>query len=227
MRHERLGWLLALSIVAGCDWVTEVETEQSPRGAEAEPGSSEAAEARTAEEDTVGIRPSSNDRPTAADYQPPPPAEEAPGEGAGEEPAEPEDREPEDREPERDLSAELRELVGNPSSCLTDLSPSVTDVTVRVRASTSVTGIVTRSSVSGGGLSEGTRECVRRRLDGARFRSPVPEAPRDVLADLTLHRDSPPARAEGEGEGEDQARGTWRYGVFYPGGVPGEDDPEE
>ena len=212
---------MALSIVAGCDWVTEVETEQSPRGAEAEPGSSESAElANESPAATISPPPGGEDRPTAADYQPPPPGEEAAEEGAGQERAEPE-------EPERDLSAELRELVGNPSSCLTDLAPSVTDVTLRVRASTSVTGIVTRSSVTGSGLGEEARECVRSRLDGARFRSPVPDAPRDVTAELALHRDPPSEPAGGQDEGDDRARGTWRYGIFYPGGVPEEDDPDE
>ena len=219
MRRIRFGWLLALSLLAACDWVTDVGTEGAPRGA-TEPGMTAEGAAPTPAPGAPSLEPGASDvtRPRPSDYQPPTDGEEAAPAAAAEE-------SPEQDEPERDLSAELRNLVGDPSSCLTGLAPSVTDVTVRVSASTSVTGIVTRSSVSGSGLDDQARECVRQRLDRARFRSPVPGAPREVTAELTLHRDPPP-EPSGDQAGEDETRGTWRHGIFYPGGVPDEDSEE-
>lgn len=225
MRSKRLAWLLAFPLLVACDWVTEVDTEHDPRGFESEaPAAQGEAAPSDSQEPSLFEPPSSaGGRPLPSQYQPPPEdeaEEEAVAGGEAESPGQ------EPREPERDLSSELRDLVGNPASCLRDLDPSVTDVTLTVRASTSVTGIVTRSSVSGAGLGEDARECLRRRVEGKRFRSPVPGAPRDVTAELTLRRDPPPEPSGEAGDEAAQARGTWRYGIFYPGGVPEETSEE-
>lgn len=228
MASSRLAWLLAWLLVApvvGCDdWLYEVEKPSDPRGGElddpAQVDESAVEETRAREQaaaTAVGRDPARGEHVTLADAP-------EPEEPVAEEP--PTEPEPEPAEPERDLSAELRGMVGDPAGCLADVTRSVSDLTVTVRASTSVTGIVTRSSVGGAGLSESARECIRRRLDGARFRGPVPDAPREVTAELVLRRQPPPATPSDGRDADErgQTRGTWRYGIFYPGGAPEEEE---
>lgn len=218
-RLPRLLVCVAVLALAGCDWFTDVGGQSGPRGAAPEEPDEQAADEGSAAVDQPAadaVGSPAPDRPVLTDAPAPPePAVE---------PAAPDERQQTPREPERDLSAELRQLVGDPSDCLTGRQTPSAEVTLQIRASTSVTGIITRCSVSGAGLDDDARECVRGRLDGKTFRSPVPDAPREVTAELTLRRSEPPPA--NEGEQEDQPRGVWRYGVFYPGGAPpeGEDD---
>ncbi len=93
--------------------------------------------------------------------------------------------------PERDLPAELRERVGDPSSCLNDLDELPGEVTISVEATVVGTGVITRSYASGGGLPDQALGCVRRRLDGARLRAPIEGAPRTVRTTLVLRRREP------------------------------------
>jgi hypothetical protein len=97
------------------------------------------------------------------------------------------------REPERDLAAELRERVGDPSACLNALVDLPAEVSISIEATVTTTGIVTRSYARGAGVPDDALECVRRRLDTARLRAPIPNAPRNITTTLTLRRQPPPS----------------------------------
>lgn len=93
----------------------------------------------------------------------------------------------------RDLASELRERLGDPSACLRGVPDLPDEVTVIVDATVTTTGIVTRSYARSSGLPDEAIECIRRRLDGARLRAPVENAPRTISTQLTLRRQPPPA----------------------------------
>ncbi len=82
--------------------------------------------------------------------------------------------------PPRDLSAELRGLVGGPSGC-GDLGDQE-EVRLRASAVVTQTGIVTRARVSG--VPSAAADCFRRRIEAGRFRGPVEQ--RTVTAELVF-----------------------------------------
>lgn len=93
-------------------------------------------------------------------------------------------------ERERDLSDELRRLVGDPSPCIgeADLRGRVT---FSITAHVSTTGLVTRASVSAAGVPERVTECVRARVESSRFAADVPGAPRAVTASVAVEPPPP------------------------------------
>ena len=93
---------------------------------------------------------------------------------------------------ERDLSAELASLAGDPTSC-GDLGEPTAPITIRLTATVTSLGIITRSSASG--APSQVLECLRRRLRTARLRAPIPKAPRTIEAELRLEPVSATATA--------------------------------
>ena len=90
-------------------------------------------------------------------------------------------------EASRDMPAELRSAVGNPSSCFTDFSSDrATKIRLSVTASMSSSGLVTRASASGGGLSAKELSCVEDRVGRLRLRAPPDEKPRTVSTDIEI-----------------------------------------
>ena len=74
----------------------------------------------------------------------------------------------------RDLPAELRALIGDPSGCLTAEDRALTsDIVFEAEAHVIASGMVTRASVSSPVASQQASDCVARRLDAAYFRPPV------------------------------------------------------
>jgi hypothetical protein len=90
-----------------------------------------------------------------------------------------------------DREAELRALVGDPASCIPRSENPPAQLSISVSATVSVTGVVTRREVHGAGLSEDAIECIGARLDSARFRGPVENAPRTIRATLELRWQAP------------------------------------
>jgi hypothetical protein len=105
---------------------------------------------------------------------------------------------PPEREPTRDLPMELRELAGDPTRCLPEDRASLpASLTISITATATATGVVTRAEVTAQGLAEAGIACVRRAVEGGRFRAPVPDAPRTVQTTLVLNRAAPPAEGVG------------------------------
>lgn len=102
--------------------------------------------------------------------------------------------EPSDPEAKRNYEQELRALVGDPSGCITaeDAEAAPTQVTVHFAATVSSQGIITRVEASSTGLPERAIGCLTKRLDTARFKPVVEDAPRRVEATLTLGRQPKP-----------------------------------
>ena len=184
-RAVRVGGVALLALVvatSACDASESAPADPATRG----PGSGTApAAAAPAERGDPFVRPEDDPRPRIGSVEPPAtPAEAPPGEAAE---AAPEAQRP----PERDLSAELRTLAGDPSSCLSGISDLPDEIAITVEATVTATGVITRSYARGGGIPEDAVECVRRRLDGARMRAPIENAPRSVTAILELRRRAP------------------------------------
>jgi hypothetical protein len=99
--------------------------------------------------------------------------------------------------PKRDLAAELRTLVGDPSSCFAKRTagsgPST--LTLDVNATVTPSGMITRASVTGAGLDALESECLGALVMRARFRNPVDGAPRNVQASIELREQPKPAKA--------------------------------
>lgn len=112
--------------------------------------------------------------------------------------------------PERDYAAELRTLAGNPSSC-GELGPATSDITIRLTATVTSQGVVTRGSASGPVPAE-VQECLQRRIERGRFRAPVEDAPRHVSATLELEVAEAPSTTTVD-----------TTPMFEPVGVPGMD----
>jgi hypothetical protein len=110
--------------------------------------------------------------------------------------------------PERDYAAELRRIAGDPSSC-GELGPATADITIRLSATVTSQGVVTRGSASGPVPAE-VSACLKRRIERGRFRAPVEDAPRHVSASLELAVDEPPSTTTVDDTP-----------VFEPVGVPG------
>ncbi|MAQ13663.1 MAG: hypothetical protein CMN30_02585 [Sandaracinus sp.] len=116
-------------------------------------------------------------------------AEGAPAGGPGSAGATPEAEEEE--EETRDFAAELRTIAGDPRSC-GSLGEATGPITIRLLATTTSQGVVTRSSVSGN-IPAAVRTCLEARLSRGRFRAPVEEAPRTVSAEIRLEVEEPPS----------------------------------
>jgi len=178
-RRATAATLPLVAALLGCPLLEQPE-DRVPR-----PGSGEGTSARPSGGAASGDDPFDppEERPVA------PAGEPVTGGGAaGAEEAE--EAEEEAQEPERDLSAELRALVGDPVSCMDDVDPSELPerISVRVRAHVSTRGVVTRVTVSGTGLTGAARDCLSGRLSTARMRAPVPDAPRAVSTEIVVER---------------------------------------
>ncbi|NOY91050.1 MAG: hypothetical protein GXP55_07535, partial [Deltaproteobacteria bacterium] len=89
--------------------------------------------------------------------------------------------------PGRDLGAELRAALGNPSGCIPRGAANLPQhATLRVDAHVSVTGIVTRAYASTPGFPPEMASCLARRAEGLHLRGPIPDAPRVVHASLEI-----------------------------------------
>lgn len=86
--------------------------------------------------------------------------------------------------PERDFAAELRGIAGDPASC-GSLGPATAPITLRLSATVTSQGVVTRGSATGNVPSE-VEACLTRRIEHGRFRAPVEDAPRRVNAQIRL-----------------------------------------
>ncbi|MBO6934871.1 MAG: hypothetical protein JJ863_07845 [Deltaproteobacteria bacterium] len=86
--------------------------------------------------------------------------------------------------PERDFAAELRSIAGAPASC-GSLGPATGPITIRLSATVTSQGVVTRGSATGNVPAE-IEACLTSRIEHGRFRAPVEGAPRRVSAELRL-----------------------------------------
>ena len=131
-------------------------------------------------------RPAFSPRPQAP-FEAPPPPSPTPSEGGPE-------QAPTSPRALRDLSAELRSSLGDPSGCLVETAGtevrSQIDLVVTVQVVES--GRVTRAEVTGNTLSREELRCVRERAEQVSFRGPVPEAPRTVSTPIELRWQAAP-----------------------------------
>jgi hypothetical protein len=95
--------------------------------------------------------------------------------------------------PQRDLSAELQAMMGQPLTCLAGAAPAPT-VTVSVSTIVDAGGNVLRATASGPLTEEGLA-CMQARAAGVRFRAPVPRAPINVTARIAFRMTSPGTEA--------------------------------
>jgi hypothetical protein len=86
--------------------------------------------------------------------------------------------------PERDLDAELRQGLGDPLGCLSNVAALPSRIRMTFSAVVSLSGRVTRVEVTAPGLPDADLDCLRRRALAVRFREPVEEAPRAASATL-------------------------------------------
>lgn len=109
-----------------------------------------------------------------------------------EQPETPPEEQPTMEPPPPDREAELRALVGDPSSCIGRLENPPAEISIQVAATVSTSGVVTRYEVSGASLSDEARECIGNRLANARFSGPVEDAPRTIRATVIVRWQAPP-----------------------------------
>ena len=182
--------IAAVALVAilglGCDASQSAPAPEEERGAGGAAGAPAGSTGTPAKTGDLYAPPRDEQRARIGDAPPPQPAStEEPAatgeEGATEEP----------RAPERDLAAELRTLAGDPSSCLSAVADLPDAVSITLEATVTTSGVVTRSYARGPGIPDDAIECVRRRLDGARMRAPIENAPRTVTTTLELRRQTP------------------------------------
>jgi hypothetical protein len=97
---------------------------------------------------------------------------------------------PGESEKQRDLEAELEQLVGNPVGCMKPRSDQEGPGSIRISVEASVTenGVITRTYVSSPELSAEELECIDQRVAGSRFKAPVEEAPRTVRTVVEIRR---------------------------------------
>lgn len=95
---------------------------------------------------------------------------------------------------ERNLEIELQSLVGNPIGCLSPQSgaQAADKINLALEAYVTANGIVSRSSVKSSHLSNIELACIKKRIDSARFRAPIVDAPRAIRTTATLKRAIPP-----------------------------------
>jgi len=110
--------------------------------------------------------------------------------------------------PERDFAAELRSIAGNPASC-GSLGLATQPITIRLAATVTSQGVVTRGSASGNVPAE-IEACLTQRIEHGRFRAPVEEAPRRVSAEIRLEVAEAPSTTTVD-----------TTPMFEPVGVPG------
>lgn len=176
-------WAAALAVLLAAAGCGDDEEPRAPgrgmtRGAEPAPGAAAPATPTAGRDDPLGAPTDPRAGRVRLDQAPDPAAAEAqPGDG-------------EATAPGPDLSAELRRRVGDPSSCLRGLDDLPDEVTLRVSATVSTSGVITRSTVSGPVPSE-ARDCVTGRLSSARLTGPVEGAPRTVTTSVTVRRHGP------------------------------------
>ena len=109
---------------------------------------------------------------------------------------------------ERDLAAELRSIAGDPASC-GSLGPATGPITIRLAATVTSQGVVTRASASGN-VPAAIEGCLTRRIEHGRFRAPVEDAPRRVRAEIRLEVAEAPSTTTVD-----------TTPMFEPVGVPG------
>ncbi len=88
----------------------------------------------------------------------------------------------------RDLSAELRSLLGQPTDCL-DLQKVVDDggkITVRVSVYVGPSGRITRATINAPGQPGQALSCIERRAVALKMQEPIDDAPRLVEAELSF-----------------------------------------
>lgn len=110
--------------------------------------------------------------------------------------------------PERDYAAELRRIAGDPQSC-GELGPATSDITIRLSATVTSQGVVTRGSASGP-VPAAVQTCLKQRIERGRFRAPVEDAPRRVSAQIELEVAEAPSTTTVD-----------NTPMFEPVGVPG------
>lgn len=98
---------------------------------------------------------------------------------------------------ERDLSAELKAILGQPTSCL-DLDKVATgggNVTVRVIASVMPSGSINRASASAAGQDGAALRCIEQRVLSGSLKGPIEGAPLAVTAESVIEavKVAPPA----------------------------------
>jgi hypothetical protein len=69
-------------------------------------------------------------------------------------------------------------------------------ITIRVTATVTVQGIITRATASGAGVPADAAQCIRQRVEGGRMRAPVEGAPRSVSTEIVLRREARPEEDE-------------------------------
>ena len=113
-------------------------------------------------------------------------------------------------QPERDLSAELRALVGQPSQCidLDTVAEQGGKLTVQIGAYVLSTGAITRASVSAPGQPASTIRCIEQQVVAQRLRDPVPNTPRTVRAELGWEVVRSASRGPGNSVGKAIASGS-------------------
>ena len=104
--------------------------------------------------------------------------------------------EKDEKKEDRDLGAELRRAVGNPSSCLKEFS-SVTPTQISIHVSAVVNGVgrVNRSSVSSGRLSRAELACVEARVNRSSIRPPDSQEAENVSTTISMSY-TPPKKVE-------------------------------
>jgi hypothetical protein len=92
----------------------------------------------------------------------------------------------EEEEKKRDLSAELRDALGRPTSCL-DLAKAAEaggKLSIRVSAYVAPSGRITRASVSAQGQPDESLRCIEKQALAVRMQEPIEDAPRRVDATI-------------------------------------------
>ena len=100
--------------------------------------------------------------------------------------------------PQRDYPAELRRAVGDVTACIPRGTPATARRSFRLQAVVTTNGVVTRAYVTAPGLPAEAAECVRRRVEAARFPAPIPDAPRTITASVEVEPIPQPTKT-GEG----------------------------
>jgi hypothetical protein len=97
---------------------------------------------------------------------------------------------------ERDLSDELRGMIGNPGACLTQHTAGTGPSTLRLDVTAMVmpSGLITRATVRGAGLGPQESTCLEASVIRGRLRGPVEGAPRNVQTTIELHEQPPHAK---------------------------------
>jgi hypothetical protein len=131
-----------------------------------------------------GLRPFPQQTPVATPPARPSPVPPPASNWPEDKPAEVRKDEPAAALEERDLGAELRQGLGDPSSCLhpRPSADAPKRLTIAVEAHVVGAGNVSRAYVSSPQLDAAESECLRKRVGSLRFRTPIDGAPRVVRA---------------------------------------------